>query len=289
MADGLFRWREIADGVFQITNVLDERAYLVRGDERALLVDTCSGYGDIFETVKKIVGDMPTDVALTHSHYDHVGGTFGCDRVFSSEADGYAWEDEIRRGIEAYGKLVADGTFDPAIKLACMEKARPRVTHIAEGDTFDLGGLTVEVVGLAGHTAGSIGFLVRERKILISGDAVTPIMCLWFGDSLPIAGYRETLSKMAGLDFDVFYTGHHADPFDKSTLKSFDECAAYAETARGMTWQHALVDDYRGTIYLAPCGTDDVDSPDFRALIGPYVPRVRKPAKRRKARPAEQA
>ena len=47
MADGLFRWREIADGVFQITNVLDERAYLVRGDERL-------DYGSVMKIVKML-------------------------------------------------------------------------------------------------------------------------------------------------------------------------------------------------------------------------------------------
>lgn len=37
---------------------------------------------------------------------------------------------------------------------------------VREGDIFELGGITLEVIELPGHTTGSIALLYREKKIL---------------------------------------------------------------------------------------------------------------------------
>ena len=50
---------------------------------------------------------------------------------------------------------------------------------------------------------------------------------------------------------------------------SFDAAAAFAQTQHGFSWRHALLAEFSGTVYLPPCKTTDVDSPHFRALIGP--------------------
>jgi len=177
--------------------------------------------------------------------------------------------------------MVNNGEADPRVVFASRDLGTPSVQEVAEGDCFDLGGLVVEAILLLGHTPGSIGYMVHERRVLLSGDAVTPIMCLFFEESQGIDAYRATLAKMGTLDFDRFYTGHHDVGFAKESLASFDACAAYALTARGVPWRHTMLPEFVGTVYLPPCDTTDVDSPDFRALIGPYVPRPRKARRRR--------
>jgi glyoxylase-like metal-dependent hydrolase (beta-lactamase superfamily II) len=272
--------REVAQDVWQITDALDDRAYLVVGKCEALLVDTCIGYGDIRSQVRSIT-DLPVRVALTHAHYDHMGGAYLMGEVWISAAEDGRWEYEEGLAARVYAQHLASGVFEDGTVLGFRDGVRPLSHHVSDGDAFDLGGMVVEAVALPGHTPGSTGYLVRERRVLLSGDAVTPIMCLFFPNSLSVPSYRETLEKMSALPFDRFYTGHHDVGFAKGELASFDDTAAYAEGHRGIPWQHALLEEYVGTAYLPPCGTIDADSPDFRALIGPYVKRERR---RRKGR-----
>lgn len=268
MVQVAYRTREIASGIWQITDALDNRAYLVVGGDSAVLVDTCAGYGDIRSAIGELT-DLPTSVVLTHAHYDHVGGAYFMDEVGISAADDGEWAYEEGLANRVYQQLVEQGAILPSAPFGVRDGAMPRVRHVTEGDAFDLGGITVEAVSLPGHTAGSTGYLVRERRILLSGDAVTPIMCLFFANSLGIPEYRATLAKMEGLPFTLFYTGHHDVGFAKDELPSFDACAAYAQSHRGVEWQRELLPELKGTAYLPPGGTYDADSPDFRALIGP--------------------
>ncbi len=127
-----------------------------------------------------------------------------------------------------------------------------------------------------------MGYLVRERRLLLSGDAVTPCMCLFFPESLPIATWRQTLEKMQGLPFDTFRIGHYSHEFRKSDLDGFLAAADYALSgARGLSWMYTYIEGLKGSLYISPdTPTDDADSPDFRAVIGPYVPREHKRRRR---------
>ena len=275
MGEVPYRTREVEPGVWQLTDVLDDRAYLVVGERAAALVDTCAGYGNVADAVRSVT-DQPLTVLLTHSHYDHVGGAYFLDEAYISAEDDGEWDAEKALAEEAYPQLVGAGTFREDVPFGPRDGALPCVRHVAEGDVFDLGGVTVEAHALPAHTPGSMGYLVRERRVLLSGDAVTPIMCLFFPRSLGVDAHRNTLMKMAALPFDRLYTGHHDVAFSRDSLASFDACAAFAQNDAGVPWQHALLEEFRGTLHFAPCDTDDVDSPDFRALIGPYVPRKRR-------------
>ncbi|MBR3158839.1 MAG: MBL fold metallo-hydrolase [Atopobiaceae bacterium] len=274
-----FKVVRIEQGIYQITDVLDNRAYIVAGEQSAVLIDTCGGYGDLRAFVQGILS-LPLTVLLTHSHYDHIGGAYFYDEVRMSPLEGDRWNEEAQNARTTYPQLLENGTFDETTPWALRDGRRPRVLEVGEGDVFDLGGTTVEAIALPGHTPGSMGYLVRERRVLLSGDAVTPIMCLFFKESLGIGTYRQTLAKMAELPFDRFYTGHHDVSFPRTSLPSFDACAEYALTDRGSTWRHTLLPDFMGTIHFAPCDTTDVDGPKFRALIGPYVPRPPRKRKR---------
>jgi len=271
---GLITTTPIADSVWQLTDVFEFRAYLVVGSARAALVDTMGGAGDIRATAGAITS-LPVVALLTHCHYDHVGGSYLLDDVRLPIGEKGKWatvQDHAPRAREQAlhdGLIAEDDLWAPAAGRA------PHCTDVREGDVLDLGGLTLEAVALPGHTRGSMGYLCPERGLLFSGDAVTPIMCLFFEDSLSIAAYRETLRKMEGLDFDAFWTGHHDVGFSKDALAEFDRAAAYAERdERGMDWVHGLLTEYSGTLHVAPeYQLADVDSPGFRAVIGPYVPR----------------
>lgn len=281
----LFRTRQIAGGVWQLSDVMGCRAYLVCGQRRAALVDAMGGLGDPRLAVRSLTA-LPVTVLLTHHHYDHVSGAYFFSDVRLPAGEGGCWDEEAALGRTVRDQAVDEGLLPGASPWFLADGARPNCEDIREGDVIDLGGLTLEAVGLSGHTAHSMGYLVRERRLLLSGDAVTPIMCLFFDDSLPVSAWRETLCRMGGLPFDEFWTGHHGCGFSRESLAEWDEMAGWVlgerdgRTPRGIDWMETRLPQFTGTVYLFDNGVVDVDSPRFRALIGPHVPH--EPRRRRR-------
>lgn len=275
---------KIEDGLWRLVDPMGFMAHLVVGSRRAALVDTMLGIGDVRAVAESLAGGLPVSVALTHRHPDHVGGAYRFDEVMmSAEEDGH-WEEAERHAAEHRADGMGDNALLATAPWAFDEGSRPHVAHVAEGDELDLGGLTLRCVSLPGHTVGSVGYLCPELGVLLSGDAVTPIMCLCFEESLPVSAWKETLTKMEGLPFERFYTGHHRNAFTKADLPSFRAAADFAEKDRGFAWHHAAVADWDGTCHLCPCSTSDVDSPDFRAVITRGLPEPLSRGTRRRAR-----
>lgn len=265
----LFRVSEITSGVHRIVDVLGNHCYLVVGQEKALLVDSGDGFGDLRACVEGLT-DLPVTVVLTHGHEDHMMGSYWFGEAYLSPQDGgtQRWELIEEHAQRIYEQVLAEGLVGDDAPFALRDGARPRELPVSDGDRFDLGGRTVRAVALPGHTEGSMGYLVEDCGVLFSGDAVTPIMCLFFEDSLTIQEWREkTLARMAELPFEHFYTGHHDHAFPKAVIPSFDVAGAYALTDRGMEWEHDRLHEFRGIIHLCPSETFDADSVDFRAVI----------------------
>lgn len=165
---------QVRPHVWRLADIAGNRCYLIVGDERAALVDTMEGVGDLRAEVERITS-LPVTVLLTHHHHDHVGGAYSFEKVGISAVDDGFWETEedaearIREQLRERFEL-PEGTF-----FSTAEGARPRTWHVAEGYELDLGGETVRAVALPGHTRGSMGYVVEGERVLLSGDAVTPL------------------------------------------------------------------------------------------------------------------
>lgn len=271
VAGGLFEVEELGERLWRIGDALGDLCYLVEGEREAALVDTLAGLGDVVSLARGLVGEKKQlRVLLTHCHPDHVGGAYFARECWVGSACAGAWNACERQGLE----LVAGMADEAGVPFGPRDGVRPVVRRVAEGTSFDLGGRTLAAVELPGHTADSVGYLCPELGILFSGDAVTPIMCLCFPESLGLDGWLATLHKMEKLSFERFWTGHHRHDFTNADLVSFEEVAAFARTDRGHSWHHMLVSDWEGTLHLCPCPTSDPDSCDFRAVITRGLPPV---------------
>ena len=60
----------MTDHIVRITDRTNVFSYLVRGEERAALIDTGTGFGDMFALTAQLT-DLPIIVILTHGHCDH--------------------------------------------------------------------------------------------------------------------------------------------------------------------------------------------------------------------------
>lgn len=63
------------------------------------------------------------------------------------------------------------------------------------GDSFDLGGVTIDIYDCPGHTKGSVVMLIKEaeEKLLLLGDACNNFTFLFEDYSMSIAQYKNSL------------------------------------------------------------------------------------------------
>ncbi|MBI2935245.1 MAG: MBL fold metallo-hydrolase [Chloroflexi bacterium] len=168
--------------------------YLLVGTKAAAFVDT--GYReDVAARLpypKSIGSPLIILIAVTHRHPDHMGGAAAISRA--TNAPIYCHPAEK---VPIDQATAADGEHLP-------------VQHtVSDGETADLGGLTLEFIHTPGHTMGSLCVYAREIRSLFTGDTV-----LGTGSSVidPDEGdltlYLESLRKLLRYDAAVIYPGH---------------------------------------------------------------------------------
>ena len=84
--DHIYQIEEVKDGIWHIDEGGLASAYIVRGDDRGLVIDTGTGVGDLKGLAEQYL-TVPYDVVLTHGHVDHAGGISQFDRVYVNKGD----------------------------------------------------------------------------------------------------------------------------------------------------------------------------------------------------------
>lgn len=256
----------LKDNLISIKDQMGYVATLVIGQEQALLFDTMGGIGDISAYLKTLT-NLPINVVLSHAHFDHLGGAFLFDQVYLSKKEKRSLEWYIEHHInkKIFCNALKDQQFDPKAIHGINQPMKTEFLDLEAGMSFDLGGLTLSVISLPGHTSGSMGILVEEMGVLLSGDAMTPIMCLFFEESLTLNDYLQTLETVNDLNFDFFVTSHHQRLFNKKVLKQFKDCALFSRKNKGMHFQHSLIPEYGGMLHIY--SGKHVNEDDFIAII----------------------
>ena len=74
------------ENVFHIQDATETCATLIVGQERALLVDTCTGCGNLMAVVETLT-NLPYEVCNTHAHLDHMGGNYQFKAAFLNQKE----------------------------------------------------------------------------------------------------------------------------------------------------------------------------------------------------------
>ena len=169
--------KEVLPGIFLMDEAHEATGYLVTGRDRACVIDTMNGYCDLYQAVRKIT-DKPVTVVNTHGHPDHIFGNMYFEEAYMNPAD---------------GELARMFTESPEFLEYAGEKGHimPPFRDIRPGDVIDLGGRTLEVFGLPGHTPGGILLLLREDRVLFTGDSINHHLWMQLDGCLPM---RQFLS-----------------------------------------------------------------------------------------------
>ena len=149
-------------------------SYLIEGRNKAVLLDTGMGFGDIKKVIEQLTR-LKVSVVNSHTHFDHVGGNHQFDEiaVFNDDFEienlerGYAIE-ELKSELsqERLYKPLPKG-FDP--KTYRILPSKP--THLLKHEElFDLGDRKLKVLHTPGHSPGSICLLDTKSRELFTGD-----------------------------------------------------------------------------------------------------------------------
>jgi glyoxylase-like metal-dependent hydrolase (beta-lactamase superfamily II) len=203
--------REVIDGVFEIEFSF-VHAYLVVTDDGVVFVDTglpgrAAKIEEALTGAKKVVGDVKT-ILLTHWHTDHTGGVAGLQERSGARVVAHQLDAPVIDGSQAPKR-----TFMMRLTKPITGSAKPvPVDEVIEAD----GPISVpgfRAIHTPGHTAGHVSYLFdREGGLLFVGDAAgnskSGLRHLPGPVTTDPAAARESVGRLAGLDFDVAVFGH---------------------------------------------------------------------------------
>lgn len=207
-----FESKKISEHVTRIYGIAGELMYLVEGEKKAALLDTGSGIGSLKAKVAELT-DKPIIILLTHGHVDHAMGAPEFDvEIYMNPADDIVHDShaslEFRKGSLFMAPPEVAAKIEESDYIPLRKKP---FLPLAHGDSFDLGGITLEAYACPGHTPGSMVFLIREERSLLLGDACNPFTFMFLEHCLPIADYQKVLEKLKGQTdgkYDKVYLSH---------------------------------------------------------------------------------
>ena len=160
----------------------NESIYLIEGTDRAILIDAGTKIPGLRKIVEGIV-KKPVELVISHAHGDHIGAMDEWDTVWMN---------------------AADEAIIPAGKYTGQKR------YLTDGQVFDLGGRTIEVVFTPGHTPGSTTFLDKEAHYGFSSDAFGSGNLLVFTDlSTESASAKRLMRFIEKYDIRYLYPGHY--------------------------------------------------------------------------------
>lgn len=215
-----FKAQKLFDNVTVIGGLGGELCYLIEGTQRALLIDGLTGVGSLKAFVRELT-DLPVQIVNTHGHVDHCGANFEYGACMIHPADielMYEHSDPEKR----FDFITH--TAPPSVKPQFEDVVPPcpiKTFPVYDGDKIDLGGTVLEVIGVPGHSKGTIVLLDRARRVVYSGDACNRNTLLFFdGSATTIEEYKESLLHFKSFmpDFDVLYGGHGMEAVPKCII-----------------------------------------------------------------------
>ena len=237
-----YNLREILKDTWEIGEFDCDSPFLLIGQERALLIDTGIGIGDLAGAVKKLT-DKPITLVLSHNHLDHVGGMGWFPEASMSRDDWFTMFRMVpdlaaRRG---YAEFIRNRSglsypYDPEADIQ-LWPAIPRILPLEDGQIFDLGGRVVTAYACPCHTLGSMVFLDESTRTLFAGDVLNCNLLLAGVPGTPgfvsiersLASYRRL--KAMQPRFDRMFNGHSdfrplGEPLDMRVLDDAIACCA---------------------------------------------------------------
>jgi glyoxylase-like metal-dependent hydrolase (beta-lactamase superfamily II) len=189
----------------------ETHSYLLCGQERALLIDTGLGVADMGEAVRRLT-KLPVLAAVTHAHWDHIGG-LGCfahTAVHEAEAGWVSGQfplplQIVRDNLTARPCRFPEG-FCPEDYSVYSDGAGER---LRDGEIIDLGGRQVQVLHTPGHSPGHCCFYEAARGFLFAGDLLYAGCLDAFYPTTDPQQFARSVERICHLPVARILPGHH--------------------------------------------------------------------------------
>ena len=225
--DRILRFRESHIDSYAVGDL-----WLVRGSERDLVVDTGSGIVPPAPLVEAVAGKPVTAVTLNAS-YDHAGGwhSFSDRACHPLDAPDLAAPDAENDAVNDFlndetlwslpwaGYRVKDYEMTGAVPTRLVE----------DGDNFDLGDRTLEVLHVPGRATGGLAIWEEKTGSLFTSDMLYDGNhgLSWPPDDP--ATYCASLRRMRRLPVKRVYPGHYGTMDRQRMIEVIDEQCADLE------------------------------------------------------------
>jgi len=197
--------------------------YLLTGNDKAVIIDTGTGIGDLKSVVNDLT-DLPVMVVNTHTHFDHVGCNYQFNEIaiFDNQEgiermkNGFSVE-RLKKSIsgESVWKPLPANFDEDNYHIPLVEPTM--LLH--EGDIIDLGGRKLKVIYTPGHSPDSICLLDENNRLLFCGDTFFPGPLYAHAEDVNFEDYIKSMDRLAEItdQFDYLCSGHN-DPWVKSEV-----------------------------------------------------------------------
>jgi len=182
-----YEYETLTTGVYRISDFKTANCYLVVGTEKAMLIDTGTGIGDLKGFIRTLTS-LPLIVVATHGHVDHIGGSGQFEQIYLHSAD--------FKIFKAQGTIKLRKNFlilqVPTKKLGITQRDvtipefDTTLIPLENGMVFDLGGKIIKAIHAPGHTPGSSLLLDGQDQIMFTGDNVNPVLFMFLPDCLSL-------------------------------------------------------------------------------------------------------
>jgi glyoxylase-like metal-dependent hydrolase (beta-lactamase superfamily II) len=235
IGENVYRISEPIGAIEPRVGVKTVNMYLVIGSERAALIDSGMGVGDIMTEIGKITS-LPCMVLNTHYHWDHVGANahFTERAIHELEVSLVSKKQNVgsirKAMMSPTAHAILPASFDPK-KYQIAPK--PATCSLNDNDLLDLGGRALRVFHTPGHSPGHVTYLDEESNMLFTGDTAYrgPVYACFEGSDP--AAFVESVKRLASLpNVKTICPGHNDPITEKDWLGRLAECAEVAVSGK---------------------------------------------------------
>jgi glyoxylase-like metal-dependent hydrolase (beta-lactamase superfamily II) len=204
--------------------------YLIIGPEKAMLIDTGFGLGDLKGLANQLSGNMPLIVVNTHLGPDHSFGNVLFDKVYCHEYEVDNIKSAVKPGAwDRFNNEYLEYDLKDLPKYKDYE-----LIGVPTGHIFNLGSdYDIEIFWTAGHAAGHSMFIDKKGRNLIAGDDIisdripisSPRKGMFYQEYCNVSTYRDRLKILCTRldEFDYVFSGHFANNLENSVLPNILE------------------------------------------------------------------
>ncbi len=194
----------------------DGNAVLVSGAHETIIIDPCLGVVARKDRLPRV-----DRVFHSHAHEDHLSGSHlfpdvpwyvhGEDLAGLQSLDGMM----AMYGVEGPGV----GEFKKMVTTQFNYLPREDAHTFVDGDLYDLGGVTIEVLHTPGHTGGHCSFLIdwgaTEGRFVFLSDIELTGFGPYYGDACSsLVSFEKSIERLKHIDARWWLTFHHKGLFE---------------------------------------------------------------------------